>query len=552
MARRRRDLWPGWLDEELIIAQLAELELEERGELPEPEPVRPLTLREFVHEFWDVLEPGTPLAWGWALDAMCLHLEAAARREIRRLIINVPPGTMKSSLCNVFFPAWVWAELDAGERFLATAFNESLSIRDSMSCRRLVESPEYQERYGERVRLMRDQNSKGQFDTTARGRRQVKPITSATGARGNILLVDDPNNATEMDSRAHRRAIINAYDQSLSRRGADPKRYVQIVIMQRLHEEDLTGHLIKKGGWEVLRLPERYEPEHHTVTPIWEDPRTQAGELLFPEFRDDEDYRQAELDLGSFGTAGQMQQRPVPAGGGVVKGWWWRYHAPAHLIPSLPPLRLKVVNEDGDVTEIDAVVVPTPDTFDFTLTSWDFAFKDKKDSDFVVGQAWGSRGPDAFLLDQTRGRWDYVKSKQAVIAFAERWPDIPEHLIEDKANGPAIISDVRTVLPGLIAYEPDGSKQSRVSAESSTIESGHVYLPHPSLAPWVAGDYLPEWAQFPNGANDDQIDPTTQALQRFKQKRKAWAKGKEKAAAQPTNLTGLTSIGGEKRSAWRR
>ena len=552
MARSRRDPIPDWLTDDVIFAEFAERELAERGELPELQEVQPLTLREFVHEFWEVLEPGTPLAWGWALDAMCLHLEAAARRKIRRLIINVPPGTMKSSLTNVFFPAWVWAELDAGERFLATAFNESLSIRDSMAMRRLVESPEYQERYGERVQLTRDQNSKSQFDTTARGRRLVKPITSATGARGNILLIDDPNNAAEMDSRAHRRAITNAYDQSLSRRGADPKRYVQIVIMQRLHEEDLTGHLERKGGWEILRLPEKYEPEYHTRTSLWEDPRTEAGELLFPEFRDEADYRQAELDLGSFGTAGQLQQRPVPAGGGIVKGWWWRYHAPAHLIPTLPPLRLKVVAEDGSVTEVDAVVVPTPDTFDFTLTSWDLAFKDKKDSDFVVGQAWGSRGADAFLLDQVRGRWDYVRSKAELLAFAERWPGIPEHLIEDKANGPAIISDLRSTAPGLIPYEPDGSKQSRVSAESSTIQAGNVYLPHPSLAPWVAAEYLPEWAQFPNGANDDQIDPTTQALQRLKQKRRAWAKQQQQQNAQPTALTGLAGIGGKKTSAWRR
>lgn len=552
MARTRRDALPDWLDEDLIIAELAERELAERGALPEPEDTRPLTLQAFVHEFWEVLEPNTPLAWGWALDAMCLHLEAAARREIRRLIINVPPGTMKSSLTNVFFPAWVWAEVDPGERFLATSFTESLSIRDSMAMRRLVESPEYQERYGERVQLARDQNSKSQFDTTARGRRLTKPITAATGARGNILIIDDPNNAAEMDSRAHRRAITNAYDQSLSRRGADPKRFVQIVIMQRLHEEDLTGHLERKGGWAVLRLPEKYEPEAHTATPIWEDPRTEAGELLFPEFRGEDDYRQAELDLGSFGAAGQLQQRPVPAGGGIVKGWWWRYHAPAHLLPTLPPVRVKVVSEDGRVTEVDAPVVATPEAFDFTLSSWDFAFKDKKDSDFVVGQAWGGKGADSFLLDQVRGRWDYVKSKAAVQEFAERHPGIPEHVIEDKANGPAIISDMRSTVPGLIAYEPDGSKQSRVSAESSTIEGGNVYLPHPSLAPWVASDYLPEWAQFPNGANDDQIDPTTQALQRLKQKRRAWLKTQQEPAAQTTELGGLSGLGGQKSSNWRR
>nr|WP_232337678.1 phage terminase large subunit [Deinococcus arboris] len=322
--------------------------------------------------------------------------------------------------------------------------------------------------------------------------------------------------------------------------------------MQRLHEEDLTGHLERKGGWVILRLPEKYEPEYHTVTPIWEDPRKEPGELLFPEFRDEADYQQAELDLGTFGTAGQLQQRPVPEGGGVVKGWWWRYHAPAELLPSLPPLYLKVVAEDGSVTEVEAVVVPTPEAFDFELTSWDFAFKEKKDSDFVVGQAWGSRGADTFLRGQVRGRWDYVKSKAALVGFSEAWPGIPEHLVEDKANGTAIMTDLRSTLTGLIGYDPPGSKQSRVATESSTIEGGNVYLPHPNLAPWVASEYLKEWAQFPNGANDDQVDATTQALQRLKQKRKAWTQQQGKSQAQPTALPGLTGLGGQKTSAWRR
>ena len=510
----RRDTLPDWLSDELILGELAERELRERGLLVEEEepPVPPLTLKEFVHEFWDVLEPGTPMAWGWALDAMCLHLEAAAHRQIKRLIINVPPGTMKSSLTNVFFPAWVWAEINPSERFLAVAFTESLALRDSMAMRRLILSPEYVVRYGERVQLTRDNNAKGEYDTNARGRRAVRPITAATGVRANILLIDDPNNAAEVHSPAHRRSINNAYDNSLSRRGADPKKYVQICIMQRLHQDDLTGHLETKGGWEVLRLPEKYEPEHHTKTSIWEDPRTERGQLLFPEFRDEADYAQAAIDLGSFGVAGQLQQRPVPTGGGIVKRWWWRYHAPAMLLGSLPPVA--VLMPDGTTLEIHAVA--TPAKFERKITSWDMSFKGHKDSDYVVGQAHGSIGADTYLLDQTRGQWDFVRTKAEVRRFAAKHGDIREHIVEDKANGTAIISELHSEISGLIGWEPEGSKESRVHAESPAIEAGNVYLPHPALAPWVSTDFLPEWELFPNGVNDDQIDPLTQARQRLR------------------------------------
>lgn len=526
----RREALPDWLTEELIDLRLLENELRDRGELIEEDAPQPsLTLKEFVHAFWDVLEPGTPLAWGWALDAMCLHLEAAARRLIKRLIINVPPGTMKSSLTNVFFPAWVWAELNPGERFLAVAFTESLALRDSMAMRRLLLSPEYVVRYGETVQLTHDNNAKGEYDTTKRGRRAVRPLTAATGVRAGILLIDDPNNAAEIHSPAHRKTINNAYDTSLSRRGADPKQYVQICIMQRLHQEDLTGHLEEKGGWEILRLPEKYEPEHHTVTSIWEDPRTERGQLLFPEFRDEADYQQAAHDLGPFGEAGQLQQRPSPVGGGIVKDSWWRYHAPADMLPYLKPVLVQVVAEDGTVTEQEAVVVPTPEAFDFRITSWDLSFKGTKTSDFVTGQAWGAKGADNFLLDQTRGRWGYVQTKAKVIEFAERHPEITEHVVEDKANGPAILDDLRPTVSGLIGWEPEGSKESRVNAESSTIHAGNVYLPHPQLAAWVNSEYRPEWMQFPNGANDDQIDPTTQALQRFRLKRRRAEQEKKKA-----------------------
>lgn len=481
-----------------------------------------------------------------AAPCMCLTVEEDASFTVSDIAVH------NSSLCNVFFPAWVWAEMRASERFLCVSFNEDLSTRDSVAMRRLVESVEYQARYGERVRLMRDQNSKKQYDTTARGRRAVKSIMTATGSRAGILIVDDPNNATDIDSPAHRRAVNNAYDSSLRMRGADQSTFVQIVIMQRLHEDDLTGHLEKKAsGWEILRLPERYEPESPTVTSLWTDPRTERGELLFPDYRSEVDVSSMEVDLGSFGAASQLQQRPVPIGGGIVKSWWWRFHAPAELLSSLPPIMHKVFQEDGSVITVPAVVIPTPAAYDWTLSSWDMTFKDTKGSDWVAGQAWGGVGANAFLLDQTRGKFSFTRTLTEMGAFLARWPDIHEHLIEDKANGTAILDTLRDHVPGLIPVNPTASKVSRLTAQAPTIQAGNVYLPHPSLSAWVLSEYLREFSAFPNGATDDQVDATSQALQRLKSHLKTQKDTEGHATKQPVRLAGLALAGGNNQSKWR-
>ncbi len=412
----KRDVLPEWLTDDLLIAAMAERELAKRGLLPE-EDTPALNLTEFVEAFRELLELGVPLMWGWALDAMALHLEAAARREIRKLIINVPPGTMKCRLTNVFFPAWVWGEPDPSERFLAVSYTVSLSMSDSVAMRRLILSAEYQVRYGERQQLTRDQNAKGRYDTTARDFRQVKPLSSATDARAGILLIDDPNNATKIYSPAERRTINHAYDQSLRMRGANRETFVQIYIMQRLHEENLTGHRLKKGGWEHLRLPEEYEPEHHTRTTLWSDPRMERGELQFPECRNRTAVGEMKRDLGRFGTAGQLQQRPVPAGGGIIKRWW-RYHSPAALLAIMPPVRVLML--DGTEREIHAGA--TPERFNRKITSWDMSFMRNKDSNYMTGQALGQRDADTFLLDQTRGQWGFVQTKREVIAFTGKHP----------------------------------------------------------------------------------------------------------------------------------
>ena len=203
--------------------------------------------------------------------------------------------------------------------------------------------------------------------------------------------------------------------------------------------------------------------------------------------------------------AGQYQQQPAPAEGGIFKRIWWRYWRPAHL--ELPPVQVRTSN--GDLISIAAV--PVPAQFDTVIQSWDMAFKDLATSDYVVGQVWGSVKVDRFLLDQRRERLDMSRPKEAVKELSARWPTASAKLIEDKANGPAVIQELRHDVSGLIEVTPDGGKIARAHAVSPPVESGNIYLPHPSIAPGVEA-FIEEVAAFPNGRHDDQVDAMTQAL----------------------------------------
>jgi predicted phage terminase large subunit-like protein len=284
----------------------------------------------------------------------------------------------------------------------------------------------------------------------------------------------------------------------------------KVVIQQRLHEADLTGDLLQRGGYELLCLPAEFEPERRCSTSIgWTDPRHQVGELLWPVKVTPTDLQSLKMTLGSYRYAGQYQQRPSPAEGGIFKRSWWRFWRPAHL--DLPPISVRTL--DGQTLNIPAV--PVPAQFDTMIQSWDMAFKDRATSDYVVGQVWGAVKADKFLLDQSRARMDMPATKDAVKNISQRWPRAAAKLVEDKANGPAVIQELQHDLAGLIEVNPEGGKIARANAVSPQVESGNVYLPHPAIAPWVGG-FIEELASFPNGRNDDQVDAMTQALNRLR------------------------------------
>jgi len=442
------------------------------------------SLRDYLEWIWPIVEPSTPFVPGWHLDAICDHLEAVTRREIRHLLITVPPRHSKSLCCSVAWPTWAWTR-DPALRFLFASYAADLSMEHAVLSRRIIESPRYRAAFAPEVTLTTDQNIKTYYENTARGYRISTSVGgSATGRGGDFIVIDDPHNLKEIHSETIRSEVLRWHDQVWSSRLNDPERGARVVIMQRGHEKDLAAHLLERGGYVHLKLPSEYEPTTWVSPTGWRDPRTEVGELLCPQRVGPNAIAEAKRDLGSYGYASQHQQRPAPLEGGLIKRHWWRYYA------------------------------TLPTQFDEVLQSWDMTFKATVDTDYVAGHVWGRIGADCYLLDRVHDRLTFSQTIAAVRTLSEKWPQAMAKLVEDAANGPAVIDVLSREIPGLIAVKPDGSKVARMTAVSPMIEAGNVYLPSPEIAPWVS-EVIEEAAVFPNGAHDDDCDAMSQALRRL-------------------------------------
>lgn len=476
------------------------------------------SLAAYIRQAWHVVEPATEYVHGWHIDAIAEHLEACTRGEIKNLIINIPPRHAKSLLCCVFWPTWVWITHPA-KRWLFSSYGENLAIRDSLKCRRIIQSSWYQSRWGELFKLTGDQNQKTRFDNDKTGYRIATSVGGmGTGEGGDFVVVDDPMKQADQHSVTARESVIDWWDNTMSTRGNDPANVVKVVIMQRLHEQDLTGHLLERmesdgEHYEHLCLPARYEKERQATSVGFSDPRKTPGELLWPERFTPAALARVESSMDSYAVAGQLQQRPSPDAGGIFKKWHWRYWKPQGV--RLPPVVVQVIDEETkEATSLEIEAVDLPITFDEMLQSWDMAFKDTKASDFVAGQVWARVGTSKFMLDYFKERADINASIRAVKTFTEKWPNAYAKLVEDKANGPAVIQLLQGKEDGLIPVNPEGGKVARAHAASPSVESHNVYLPHPALYGWVDG-FIDNCAAFPNGAHDDDVDAFTQAMIRW-------------------------------------
>jgi predicted phage terminase large subunit-like protein len=463
---------------------------------------------DFAKAAWPVLEPQTKLRWGWALDAICDHLEAVTAGHITRLLMNVPPGCMKSLLTGVLWPAWEWTRPGLrGMRYLGTAHRQDLAIRDNLKCRRLIQSAWYRARWPELV-LTGDQNAKTKFENSDTGFREAMAFTGMTGSRGDRVLLDDPLSVDQANSETELKSAELTFTEALPTRVNNDSSAI-VVIMQRVAERDTSGIILEKNlGYVHLMLPMEFEPKRRCVTSIgFTDPRKKDGELLFPERFSAATVATLKTTLGEYATAGQLQQSPVPRGGGMFKS--------EHL-------------------KLWPVKDPLPD-FIYVLQSYDTAFTEKTSSDPTACTVWGvatrNGKPCVLLLDAWDKRLNYPALRKRVLVdwgakYGGRPKDPTSHprradavLVEEKGSGISLIQDLRAANIPAQHYNPGrADKYARAEASMPAYEMGSFYVLESTKEPgqpvtW-ARPFVSQLHKFGPGvaAHDDYVDTFTQSV----------------------------------------
>lgn len=457
----------------MIEQSLIDRELAKRG------------LINFVRMAWPYVEPAQPFISNWHIEAICEHLEAIHNGELRRLVINVPPGSMKSLSCCVFYPAWEWTQAPE-KKLIFSSYSERISFRDSDRTKELVGSDWYRERWGDKVKLKKRSTAK--FTNTAGGFRMATTVAGGvTGEHADTQFCDDPIKPFEVTRSMHvatkaLESVLTWWNDTMSTRMVNYATSARVIIMQRLHEGDLAGEMLKTLDYEHLMLPMEYEPARKCTTSIgFEDPRTEEGELLFEARFPRDAVEQTKKDLGPSGAQAQLQQNPTPKDGGIFS----EQHAVFY-------------------TEL-------PDEHMIQVQSWDCTFK-KTGTSFVAGHVWGqTRAGHYYLLHRDKKRYSFTETCTRIEHTTVRFPKAYTKLVEAKANGPAIVDSLERKLSGLKLVEPEGGKEARAFAMSDLWEEGKIHLPHPSIAPWVK-DFMAEVIGFPSMVNDDDVDAMTQAI----------------------------------------
>lgn len=451
------------------------------------------SLSEFVKSAWHIVEPTQPYVHGWHIDAVCAHLEAVTRGDITRLLINIPTGMMKSLLVGVFWPAWEWGACGmASMRYVAASHSQEFATRDTVKMRRLVSSEWYQNLWP--VGLTKDQNEKTKFENEKTGFRQAMAMASLTGTRGDRVLLDDPHSVEGALSDADRTRALRIFKETIPHRLNNPISSAIVVVMQRLHEYDVSGFILSEDhGYTHLMLPMEFEVARACKSPIYPDKRTTEGELLFPERFPKEVVERDKKMMGSHGTAGQFQQRPTARGGNIIKGeWFGRY--------TVPP---KIVSK---------------------MVFADTAQKTEERHDYSVFELWG-KGEDGkiYLLDLIRGKWESPDLRRKAGDFwnAHKSEGVSKMMVEEAASGTGLIQDIKkdASIP-IFGIKRSRDKYLRVMDAAPQIEAGYVMIPDD--APWVS-DFITECEAFTSNdthPHDDQIDPMVDAIAEFLQSKR--------------------------------
>lgn len=442
-------------------------------------------------DFIQFMSPSYQAGWVHMRLAAALErfLEGVRERRSPRLMVFMPPRHGKSEQVSRYFPAWAFGR-NPDMSMIASSYAADLISRMNRDVQRIIDHSLYGQvfegvgLYGKNIRTVAGgsylRNSdifeivghKGVYRSTGVG-------GGITGMGADILNIDDPvKDFQEAQSPTIRQAVWDWYTSTAYTR-LSPGGGV-LLTMTRWHKDDLAGRLLQKMAegegdtWEVISFP--------AIATNDEEYRRE-GEALHPERWNLEYLQRIKATLGSYQWAALYQQSPIADGGNIFKQEWIQFYYPHDL----------------------------PERFDESLQSWDMAFKGQDDNDYVVGQVWARKDANLFLLDQVRARLSFTGTVQAVAELSKKWPRTYLKLVEDKANGPAVMDALKDTVSGFRAVEPYGNKVARAHAVTPLWEAGNVYLPHPSTAPWVQA-LVDELLAFPAGAHDDQVDAMTQAL----------------------------------------
>lgn len=409
-------------------------------------------------------------------ELLCDVLQKIADGEQKRVIVTMPPRHSKSMTITETFPSFYLGK-NPNKRVITTAYGDSLARKFGRLNKNKID--EYgEELFGVRLNDENASNNNWSLKGYRGGQISTGIGGSITGEGADLLVVDDPYKNHEMAfSEVQREKVLNEWQNTLLTRlqkGASV-----IVVQTRWHEDDLVGKLLRDepDKWELINFPAISEDESDILG-------REIGDPLCPQLGFDEEWAEnKKLEVGSKVWASLYQQRPSPESGDVFKREWIQFYK------VLPEVEEQMISVDA-------------------------SFKDKKNSDFCVIQVWGKKGANKYLIDQIRDRMAFPATVSAIRTMSAKYPKAHAKLIEDKANGTAVIDYLKNEITGMIPVEPQGGKEARASAVSPQWESGNVFLPDPSIAPWI-GDFIEELVQFPNAKHDDCVDCMTQTLARW-------------------------------------
>jgi predicted phage terminase large subunit-like protein len=501
------------------------------------------SLAAFVRQAWAVIEPGQKYQHGWHIDFICAHLEAITDgveldtgELYNRLLINVPPGTMKSLLCGVFWPAWEWGPRNMPHlRYVCASHSLDLAIRDGLRMRRLITSEWYQKRWGDRVTLTGDQNQKTKFENTATGFRQAAAAGSITGARGDRVIIDDPHSVDGANSDAQRESTVQWFLEAVPTRLNNPDSSAIIVIMQRLHEADVSGVILEKGlGYDHVMLPMMLDKIRVYPTKLGiVDPRETEGELLFPaRFPQDVVDRDSKV-MGPYATAGQFQQEPTPRGGGVIKGQWWEtwmeegYPAFDYIIASIDTAYTSKTENDPSAMTVWGIFsgdIATMRAENFVSARGKFKSVEDEAARFDEGvriRDMLDHNPESVPRVFLMGAWqEHLELSKLVekVAHTCRKFRVDKLLVEAKASGLSVAQEIRRLYgteDWAVQLINPGSldKLARVYSIQHLFSEGMVYAPDRGWADMV----IKQCETFPKGKHDDLVDTVSMALRHLRE-----------------------------------